>query len=301
MQLYKDSTSRVVSIKVPVVAVPGTFDVTIVDDDGIRIHEFANVTLDSGGSYSVVVPYYFVETYGSFNIQWTFDYLDAAATYTFSRSTTVEVVTPFLSITEVKAILGNETTDSEAISAERAVRLIICSHTGQDFSMKHRVYHVRGRDNNSLELPDKLITIDSVNGVPGLPYDYYLSRDGWFIIGGIWNVPDIKSDYYGLHLINGAIHNPNHIRRQKFSEGIQYAISGFWGWKDVPESVKEAAKLLLADYSCEDSTYRDRYLDAVSAVDWRIQFNAAAFSQTGNVRADQLLSNYILKRGWAAI
>jgi len=88
---------------------------------------------------------------------------------------------------------------------------------------------------------------------------------------------------------------------QEFKEGVIYPISGVWGYEAVPESVKEAARLLVNDYACADSQYRDRYLTSMTAADWRIQFNSGAFVRTGNVRADQLLSEYVTTRGWGVI
>jgi hypothetical protein len=81
----------------------------------------------------------------------------------------------------------------------------------------------------------------------------------------------------------------------------QYNISGQWGWNSVPAAVQEAAALLAHDYACADVLYRDRYLTSMTAADWRIQFNAGAFSDTGNVRANQLLEEYVIKNNWVAI
>ena len=71
--------------------------------------------------------------------------------------------------------------------------------------------------------------------------------------------------------------------------------------KPPADQVKEAAKLLVNDYACAEQTYRDRYLTSMTAADWRIQFHSGAFLKTGNVRADQLLRDFVLKGGWAVI
>jgi hypothetical protein len=39
----------------------------------------------------------------------------------------------------------------------------------------------------------------------------------------------------------------------------------------------------------------------MTAADWRIQFYSGAYLRTGNVRADQLLADYVVTRGWGVI
>ncbi len=79
-----------------------------------------------------------------------------------------------------------------------------------------------------------------------------------------------------------------------------FEITGDWGYKSVPAPVKEAARLLVNDYACSEQLYRDRYLESIKAADWRLQFSSRAWEYTGNVRADQLLSEYVIL-DWAVI
>src|SRR6478609_4235924 len=73
-----------------------------------------------------------------------------------------------------------------------------------------------------------------------------------------------------------------------------FDITGDWGYKTVPAPVKEAARLLINDYACQEAIYRDRYLESIKAADWRLQFSSRAWEATGNARADQLLSEYVI-------
>lgn len=79
-----------------------------------------------------------------------------------------------------------------------------------------------------------------------------------------------------------------------------FEITGNWGYKTIPANVKEAAKILVNDYACGEIAYRDRYLESIKAADWRLQFSSRAWEYTGNVRADQLLAEYVLL-DWAVI
>ena len=260
------------------------------------------VVSSSAGLASADLPYQ--DTDGIVSIVWSFT-VPGVNGGTYSESTYYEVVTPLLTKQEVKDIVnkpfGEPVSDSEATLAEAAVRHVINAHTGQSFGKMLGTYKVRGNGARQLLLPRRLLSIESVNGQD--PADqFFIGNDGWSLTKYDWGVPPTKADAWGLHMDNhGVIHNPNNIKLYTFYQQFEYEITGTWGWDYVPSQVREAAKLLVADYSDPDSEYRDRYLTSMTAADWRIQFHAGAFVNTGNARADQLLSDYVLHSGWGVI
>jgi hypothetical protein len=160
----------------------------------------------------------------------------------------------------------------------------------------------KGNGSGVLALPRRLLSIDTFNGLAANPSYFSIGNEGYTLRYFPWGVPPVKADYHGLHQhVGGVIHNPNHVKWQKFAEGYLYEIGGHWGFESVPDQVKEAAKLLVNDYACADAQYRDRYLVSMTAADWRIQFNSGAYLRTGNARADHLLSDFVRTRGWGVI
>lgn len=300
MEVYTDAQDRRVYLETPVTPSGTTMDVVLTDDRGAVLYTFTTVSHDAEGKYSVMVPYAFVGSERLMNVRWTFTYVEDGTEYTTTKQTPFSVVQPILSLDEVKSIT-NVTTDAEAIALERMVRHIIYAHTGQAFGLYVGVKVIKGAGSNTVQLPYRLLEISKINGIAVNMNAYTISQSGWYLTTPDYGVPNVKADYYGLHEINGMVSNPNGVSLEGFRRGWEYVIDGKWGWYEVPDSVKEAARILISDYSCQDSTYRDRYLATVSATDWQIQFNSGAFQQTGNVRADQLLSNYVLKRGWAVV
>jgi hypothetical protein len=146
------------------------------------------------------------------------------------------------------------------------------------------------------------MTIESFEGVDANPNHFAIQNNGYTLSHYPWGVPPVKADAYGLHMhVGGVIHNPNNVKVEQFANNRDYLVEGHWGWEAVPDAVKEAAKLLVNDYACADAQYRDRYLVSMTAADWRIQFYSGAYLRTGNVRADQLLSDYVVTRGWGVI
>lgn len=242
----------------------------------------------------VKLPYQTEE--GTITVTWNF----MVGTQSASRTTRYEVVTPYIDLFEIKAMAGPQTTDTEVAKMESAVRHIINAHTGQTFGKETSTKTVYGAGGRALALPSRLLSVNTINGL-AMPASFNIDADGWYLTHQAYGVPPLRADYYGLHEVNGVIENPYGVRYNSFIKNARFDIAGTWGWEDVPSAVTEAARLLVNDYGSGDSLYRDRYLVSMTAADWRIQFTNGAFAKTGNVRADQLLSDYVLKRGWAVI
>jgi hypothetical protein len=246
------------------------------------------------GAVEVQLPY--LQYDGEVAVNWTFSIPGSGS---ITDRTYYDIVTPLLTKEEVAAIFSPQPLDdAEYIKIEAAVRHVINAHCGQTFGKYIATWKVRGDASNSLELPARLLEALNINGDAGANYN---------IIGGGFNLRryeyaevNIKADI-GVPQPSGVIYDPYSINRRKYLGDQIYSIYGIWGYNAVPNTVKEAAKLLVNDYACADANYRDRYLTSMTAADWRIQFNAGAFINTGNVRADQLLEPYVMRRGWAVL
>lgn len=246
------------------------------------------------GATTVQLPY--LQYDGQVAVSWTFS-VPASGVYT--EKVYYDVVTPILTKQEVLGVYETPLTDDEYHSAEAAVRHIINAHCGQTFGKYIGTWAVAGDASNSLALPARLLQVLNVNGDASL--NYTILGDGFNLRHYPFGEPvNIKADV-GTLQGGGVIYDPYSISSQLYESAQTYNIYGIWGYNSVPATVKEAAKLLTNDYACADAAYRDRYLTSMTAADWRIQFNDGAFINTGNVRADQLLEPYVLRRGWAVL
>lgn len=296
MEIYRQTVNRI-SFEAPDADTNVTATGSLNGDTPITLTVEPPVA-DSKMRY-VTLPY--VNDEGTVRVEWT---MNNITTFNGPQSVTVsdtyDVVTPILSDDEIKEI-HPLATPPEIKRVEKAVRHIINAHTGQRFGRFVGVHEVKGNGTAVLQLPARLLSLSEVNGEAAGGH-YLIGAEGWTLQHFPWGVPPIKADYYGLHQHRGGvIHNPNNVRLADFLKSRTFAIDGVWGYEEIPAAVVEAAKLLVNDYACGDNAYRDRYLTSMTAADWRIQFHDGAFAKTGNVRADQLLSDYVLKRGWAVI
>lgn len=278
--------------------------------DGVELFEIATVTAIPSEGFSAVLPLHLLQHDSDYKVHWTVKYLEPSdgEEYTINRVTPVEVVTPILTASEIRAIDSVVfAEDSEVFKIEKAVRHIIQAYTGQEFGHFIGTERVKGDGGPALFLPHRIIELIEVNGA-AVGNHFSVDPDGYILrqrhsgpTYGFPEVPPVKADFYGYHMhVGGVIHNPNNVSLRNWTKET-HSIYGRWGYETVPAAVKEAAKLLVNDYACADSQYRDRYLQSMTAADWRIQFNSGAFLRTGNVRADQLLSDFVVTRGWGVI
>lgn len=302
--VYVNDANREVEITLPVTPIAGTLEVFIYDGDEL-VYDVPTVTIGSGGKLSFTLPFSLSQSDKDYEANWKFNYNENSAVHEYDQWVTINVVTPILPLDEIQQILGGEATSEEIGDIERAVRYIIQAHTGQFFGKFIGKKDVTGSGDSHLRLPMRLIKLVGINGNNLLNEAIALRGGGWYLRSKVWGVPSIRADYDGWHenpyTSPAPIVGPYSRNVHNFIENIEYEIDGVWGWNSVPLAVQEAARLLINDYACGDSNYRDRFLTSMTAADWRIQFHEGAFSNTGNVRANQLLAEYVLRRGWTVI
>lgn len=277
--------------------------------------------------YHVVLTMADTNNEGDIEVHWNFE-LDGVEV---EKADYFSVVTPYLTISEVKKIWP-EATDEQAREVEAAVRHIINAHTGQSFGYGTKTLTVEGHGDNALRLPERCIEVTGFGTLNATldPKAVIVVSDGWYLkkawaaeIGPLTSDSTYWGDYrdgvFDRNIYSdpdgdgepplfgplaerpgGIIVAPGTGRATAWRNDYPFTITGKFGYKTVPAPVKEAAKLLVNDYACSEALYRDRYLESIKAADWRLQFSSRAWEYTGNVRADQLLSEYVLL-DWAVI
>lgn len=250
----------------------------------------------NGEPHSAVLPYFIDEC--RVTVTWNITLTGQGAVV---KKDIYEIVTPYLSNREVLNIIKGGT-DEDALAAEASVRHIINSHTGQSFGtfVGEKLVYAEGK--NYISLPARLVTLTSLNGVDIGGSGIRVDGGGWYISAPDYGsyAPSVRADFDGYNEATVPIQAPGRNRNGYFTAG-PFIVDGVWGYEYVPEPVREAAKLLTNDYHCDDGVYRDRYLKTMTAADWRIEFVSGAYLKTGNVRADQLLSRFVLNRGMAVL
>jgi hypothetical protein len=84
----------------------------------------------------------------------------------------------------------------------------------------------------------------------------------------------------------------------KFAQGYRYEVEGAWGFEKIPPEIHEAAAILINELMCQDSTYQNKYVEAVQTKDWRFAYSPLVWMGTGNSLVDNLISTYKIQPVW---
>lgn len=303
MDLYIGGT-REVSFDVGIV--PESPTVILKGVDNGADYTMNTVAID-GSQISFTLPYKFSREHKTIPVEITYGFTDDGVSDSFTMDAGINVIQPILPLTEIQAILGSTATADEVNAIERSVRLIIQANTGQQFGYHKGSYELWGSGASTLELPQRAISLNTVNGW-GLSPVFKLSDNRLLVVESTFYPNQFHEytaqngdSYSTIYYNSGVIIAPESAGRKVFAPNNKYIVDGEWGWKEVPDDVQDAARLLVNDYACMESMYRDRYLANMSSTDWSLKFDTRSWQSTGNVRADQLLLPYKVHGGRAVI
>lgn len=259
------------------------------------------------GVYALSIPssLLFPAAYGkTFRLIWK--YIVNGVTH--KKQTWVEVVTPYVSLVEAADQLGfgsdsndpNHKTFKELKQAEKYARMMIDSYTKQKFSLYGDTISVMGSDSDTLLLPKRISSINTLKSGDEVWLDYNnVSKIGYMFKPTYSGFGVTVDKSYSLttdvYIANGMI--PPSINAESpniFKRGNLYHIEGVFGWDHVPPSVEEAAIELMKMYFAKDRVWKDRYIKKISTTDWNFEYSSEAFNGTGSSYADKLLADYVV-------
>lgn len=175
-----------------------------------------------------------------------------------------------------------EKAKNKLIELEVLIRHVIEAYTGKSFGPRHGFEQAITKDQRTykLDVPiiefkgisDRYLTHSTTLGLPKFRDD----RMGFTFY-------DVKTDVYFLH--------------QKKRDCV--LVEGVFGYPSVPADVKQAAMLLVGLWLCDQTLWRNRWLQAVNTTTMSVRFFPSSHS-TGDMQADALLAKYRDNR-WYAI
>lgn len=235
----------------------------------------------------VSIPHHFVTYAGKFTARW--EYETDGELYSDIQEHTV--VQPLFTAKDIKSFDPDfeSLSDHDLIRLERVVRAIIERVTGQKFELTYGIHMARSYNGSSLMLPKRAVSLDDYSGsVAGVRSR--VESDGWILRA--LNPQSTVTQFSANPIYDVYTHGG--------WKSDRYFLKGEWGYRSVPEQIQLAAMLLAQDYGCDQSVWRDRYIDMMKNVDWSITFHDKAFEGTGNVKVDQILQSYTVAR-WGIV
>ena len=220
------------------------------------------------------------------------------------------VVQPYTDYAQASESLriGNDPSDpsyktyNEIMEAERYARKIIENYTGQKFYNYTDTCSVYGIDSDVLMLPSKIETLyrlhandilleDNLNNIDNWNYKVDVTESGF---GLRINRADMRDNT--VYTANGMVPPSVNDSSGSFKRGVRYTVFGNFGWSYVPDEVELATIELMKDYFSKDNLWRNKYINKISTFDWDFEYGSGSTSGTGNLYADQLLSDYVVSK-----
>lgn len=300
MEDVKINTSKTVTLTLPSDADSNTVSVSLIHEFGDTVKEGDSATRSSEGVYTITYGQeasgiYVLNSSGKHRVDFT--YSISGESYTQSKY--LNVYTPYITWEEFGAAHPELVTLSSSFDAnERKARSIINTFCGQSFDFyPNKSITIDGSNSKNLHLPIPIstlrkVTIDPGDNVAQVIHDY--SDSTLNNVEKVRQVFNFESSYFIRYKSGVSETSSNRVRTQTFKDISDYKIEGDFGWRFVPENVKQAADLLITDLMNDDSEYRRHGITSIDMDTTRFTLNGNFYESTGNIEADVLLMDYTL-------
>lgn len=295
MEIYRDDPNPNIFIPVPANVIPAVTEINVLATDGsYPIYEFSTVTgvVEANRTgYQVTLPWELSREGRDFYLDWQIKYTEGTEVKEYRTRSFVQIVTPLLPASEI-AEITSESDVGRVAELERRVRYAIQTYSGQNFGRFRSRVTLTGDGQGRLTFPFPLLAVFSANFNLN---NYYLYNDNWNLgfkptySGGIKEAP---TEEHIDNYMNGGVIRPPVLESRIFRQGVMYSIDGIWGYHDVPGDIQECARMLVDDFSCDESLWRERYIKSVRSGNWRFELDEGTFHGTGNVTVDEILNRY---------
>jgi hypothetical protein len=203
--------------------------------------------------------------------------------------TNIDVLRPYCDISSVATALGK--TVAQVKDMERIARYIIDSETLGGFKFVRKEKEVVGMGHDYLVIDEKIHKLHKLYENLELVYDATAAVNEQEF--------EISKDKTSVVLTQTETNrvNYNRVWRDRyldvdFADGFEYLLDADFGWKVIPQDIKEATELLISDISTDNMKYLNKYIESFDNDDFKIKFAKNFNASTGNLVVDRILTKY---------
>jgi len=300
MDDVKIDTAKTLTLTLPSDADSNTVSVVLTHEFGDVVQAATNATRSSEGVYTITFGQaasgiYALNSAGKHRADFTYSISGTE----YVQSQYINVYTPYTTWSE---FLVNHpelsSFETQFDSIEKRARNIINTYCGQEFEYyPEKSFTLDGTNHKNIHLPVPIATLRKVTMNPG-DSDYEVIHDS--TDASLNNIEKVRqpfhfeSSYYIRFKANIVQTNTSRLLGKTFKEHSDYKIEGDFGWRYVPNNVKQAADLIIADLMNDDSEYRRHGITSVDMDTVRFSMKSSFYESTGNIEADVLLTDYTL-------
>lgn len=181
---------------------------------------------------------------------------------------------------------------------EGRARNIINTYCGQSFGyLDNKTFYIDGNNHKNLHLPFPISTLRKVTANSGQNDEEVLHDSSVADLNNIEKIRqhgNFESSYYLRFKNSVSSTETGRVTSKSFRDGSVYKVEGDFGWRYVPDNVKQAAILLITDLMNDDSEYRRHGITNISMDTTSFNMSGDFYESTGNIEADVLLMDYMM-------
>jgi hypothetical protein len=273
-----------------------------------------SVARESIGVYKVLITLSDTDLERTVAVTWKFTM--PAESFESTKVDYYEVITPYISIKDAESIYAESKgwnwatkvdqngaaltaaqiyeVESNALMAEQYARYLINAYCNKTFGMRQKTVTSYGEQSDVIVFNERLLSVNKVWENSELVIDNTTNP----VFNDFLYSLEITESNYGLRIVDDEdIHefetiNPVYVNGL-FGQGYRYDVDAVVGYNSVPSEVQLAARALVTDFYCKDNAWQQKYINSISASDWRIVFDRIKYKGTGNFFADQVLAPHV--------
>jgi len=302
MDEVKINTSKTLTLTLPSDPASNTVSVSLYHEFGDLVSGPTTATRTGTGVYTITYGQqasgiYILNSSGKYRADFT--YTVSGTSYTQSKF--FNVYTPYVTYEEFFEEYPEleENFGAKFEKSERQVRNIINTFVGQTFDPYYnKTITMNGNNGYNLHMPLPIFNLKTVTADKGTTEEVLIHDYTNTSIDNLEKVRhqpfNFNSSYY-IRWKQQLLDSVNMlIFTNKFKHNVTFSVVGDYGWEYVPDNVKQAAILIMADMMNDDSSYRRHGFYAVDLDIVKLQAKNSFYESTGNIDADILLMDYTL-------
>ena len=296
MDEVKINTSKTLTLTLPSDPESNTVSVSLYHEFGDLVSGPTTATRTGAGVYTIT---YGQEPSGLFVLNSAGKHR-AVFTYTvsgtsYSQSQYINVFTPYITSSEFFEDYPEleDEFGSKFESLAKRVRNIVDTYCGQSFDFfPDKTITINGNNYSNLRLPVPVTELRTIIQDPGADEELVILDDTTVRVEKVREPFNFDTTY---NIRFRKTSTPEQIFiLGKWNADSTYEINGDFGWRFVPDNIKQASALLIADAMNNDSEYRMHGMTRVEMDALTVYMKDSFYETTGNIEADVLLMDYTL-------
>jgi hypothetical protein len=296
MDEVKINTSKTLTLTLPSDPASNTVSVSLYHEFGDLVSGPTTATRTGAGVYTITYGHqpsglFVLNSAGKHRAVFTY----TVSGTSYSQSQYINVFTPYITYSEFFEDYPElqDEFGSKFESLAKRIRNVVDTYCGQSFDFfPDKTITINGNNYSSLRLPVPVTELRTIIQDPETDQELVILDETTVRVEKVREPFNFDTSY---NIRFKKTSTPEEIFiLGKWDTDSTYEINGDFGWRFVPDNIKQASALLIADAMNNDSEYRMHGMTRVEMDALTVYMKDSFYETTGNIEADVLLMDYTL-------